>query len=176
MTADPSSSKDGSPPSSSSPDNHSPTPAPWPLADSHAPAATGDGDIGTVERQQEAAGPGISSWRAGSFSSGKQGRRWWKTRRAKVAFAAGALLLVAFVVLLTLGLLGYLRKVGPFASLINKSTPSQPPANPLSSIPLVADPFAIPPPTAPSTPISTPNSLTGVVIPTNQPTINNLVR
>lgn len=170
MIAD-SSPKDGSPSFSSLPDNQSPTPAPWPLADSSTPAAIGDGDNGTVERQQ-AAEPGISSWMFGpSSSSGKHGP-WWKTRKAKVAFAAGALLLSAFVVLLTLGLLGYLRKVGPFASLMNTSILSQPPANPLSTIPLVADPFAIPPPTAAPTSTPTLNSLAGQVIPTNQPTLN----
>lgn len=100
-------------------------------------------------------------------------RPWWKTRRAKLAYAAGAILLTAFVVLLTLGLLGYLKKVGPFANLLNKqSTPS--PANPLSTIPLMADPFATPPTSLIPTPTvdSNNNNLAGVATPTNQPIIN----
>ncbi|CAN8099347.1 unnamed protein product [Discula destructiva] len=185
MTATPS-PKDGSPLSSASRDyRSSQTPSPWPLADSPtlpAPAAAAGSDNGgaVVVARQQAREVGPVSWvfegspSSPSSPSGKQ-RPWWKTRGAKAGFAAGALVLAVFVVLLTLGLLGYLRKVGPFASLINNQTTpsSQVPANPLSTIPLVADPFANPPPAAAAVP-TPPTSINvpGVAIPTNQPTLN----
>lgn len=148
---------------------------PWPLAEpcpapAAAAAAAADGKDAGAARQQQEANTGVQSWLFEGQQSGKK-RRWWATRRAKMGFAAGAVLLAAFVVLLTLGLLGYLKKVGPFASLINnhQSTP-EPPANPLSTIPLMSDPFATPA-TAP-TPTPTSQNFLGVATPTNQPTIN----
>lgn len=90
---------------------------------------------------------------------------WWKTRWAMIGFV-GAVLLVIFVVLLVLGLLGYLRKVGPFARLASSSSKgtaasnnspllspssSSVAANPLATIPLMSDPFALPPATATAT-------------------------
>lgn len=107
MTAVPS-PKDASPSSSSSPDHSGPNPSPWPRPDS-----PGTGHSNAVERQQ-AVEAGAVSWESQSILSETQ-RLWWKTRRAKVAYAAGALLLVVFVLLLALGLSGYLRKVGSFA-------------------------------------------------------------
>lgn len=152
----------------------SPTP-PWPLAEAASPAAAG-GDDGAAARQQ--ADPGIQSSVVDDeqLPSEQKQRPWWKTRRAKLAYAAGAVLLVAFVVLLTLGLLGYLKKVGPFATLINKqSTTPQSPANPLSTIPLMSDPFAtMATASTPPTPTSTVMTLAGAATPTNQPTINSV--
>lgn len=177
MTAPP--SKDGSSLSSSKPDH----PGQSPLASSLTPAVTkneyesGSGGAGPVERQQAAAA-GVSSSRGLEASSGKQQhqRPWWKTRRAKLACAVVALLLPAFVILLPLGLLGYLRKVGPFSSFNAKGKSSQIPANPLSTIPLMSDPFAIPASITPASPTPAPDQpsvpLSAGPAPTNQPAIN----
>lgn len=172
MTAVPS-FKDAFPLSSSSPADHRSQPQEWPLVGSAKPAAlvvSGVDNGGAVARQQAA----DSEMAAGEFTSSssaeKQQLPWWKTRRAKLGFAVGALLLVAFVVLLTLGLLGYLRKVGPFGNLLNKdSIFSQPPANPLSTIPLMSDPFANPPAAADSSPTPSSIALAGLATPTTQP-------
>lgn len=87
---------------------------------------------------------------------GRPKRPWWKNRWLLVG--AGTFLIVIFIVLLVLGLLGYLRKVGPFAPSLapaasRKGSASSlssfsAPENPLSTIPLLSDPFA--------TPVSTP--------------------
>lgn len=126
-----------------------------------------DGAAGQEQQQQMETGVQHPVLEEQQQQSQKK-RPWWKSRKAKLAYAVGALLLVAFVVLLTLGLLGYLKKVGPFAHIFNKES-TQSPANPLSTIPLMADPFA----TQAAAPTATPSLLTlaGVPTPTNQPTI-----
>lgn len=120
----------------------------------------------------------------GAGEGSKQQLPWFKTRKALISFAVGGLLLVVLVVLLVLGLLGYLRKVGPFASLIQSSSKDSTPANPLSTIPLMSDPFATmsaytvpstPTPTLIPTLIPTPLSVSvaaAVPTPTNLPTTN----
>lgn len=95
---------------------------------------------GPDERQQPASPPPAA---AGAR------RPWWKTRKALIAYAVAAVLLVVFVVLLVLGLEGYLHKVGPFSHLFGTSSSLDkasfsPPPNPLSTIPLVADPYGTP--------------------------------
>lgn len=159
--------KDGSP-SSSSTEPHSPT-DPLPQTESSSTPAASGGEDGAAG--QHNAGTGVQSSvldeEQQQQQSGKK-RPWWKTRRAMLAFAGGAVLLILFVVLLTLGLLGYLKKVGPFANLFSKQS-TEIPANPLSTIPLMADPFA----TQTALPTATPTLMTlaGVPTPTNQPTI-----
>lgn len=120
------------------------------------------------ERALPLAGAGEADAQLSSSSSPGGGARgtkrpWWKTRWAIVGYA-GAVLLVLFVVLLVLGLLGYLRKVGPLSSLASSSSkgstsPSSTSAapNPLTTIPLMSDPFALPP----ATPV--PTSSTAIV-------------
>lgn len=108
---------------------------------------------------------------------------WWRTRKAKIAYGVGAALLVVLVILLVLGLLGYLRKVGPLASLNHSSEDSsaqqqaqQPtavvPPNPLSTIPFLSDPFALPPGAATPPPSVAPVVPAATPTPTNLPTIN----
>lgn len=173
--------KDGSP-HASSPERDSQTPQ-WPLADSKTPAAGGDDGGGAAGVQPRGVVDEEQQQPTLSPSLGEKQRPWWKTRKAKIGYAVGAVLLVAFVVLLVLGLLGYLRKVGPFASLLgslNKDAISAaPPPNPLSTINLMSDPFANPaatptpntislttPVAAAATPTSTALSLTNAVRPT----------
>lgn len=120
---------------------------------------------GETDAQLSSASPG-----------GGQKRPWWKTRKALAGYAGGFVLLV-FVVLLVLGLLGYLRKVGPLSALGSKSptasTSSAP--NPLTTIPLMSDPFALPP----ATPVPTSTATvvqTAVPTQTIQPVRINLLR
>lgn len=156
--------KDGSPLSSSA-EPHSPT-DPLPQTESSSTPAV-DGEDGAAGQQHADTGvqsPVLEEQQQSSVEK----RPWWKTRKAMLAFAGGAVLLILFVVLLTLGLLGYLKKVGPFANLFNKQS-TEIPANPLSTIPLMADPFA----TQTAVPTATPTLMTlaGVPTPTNQPTL-----
>lgn len=163
--------KDGSP-SSSSTESHSPT-APLPQTESSSTPAASGGEDGAAGQQH--AGTGVQSSILEEEEQQQHEQQsakklpWWKTRKAMLAFAGGAVLLVIFVVLLTLGLLGYLKKVGPFANLFNNKQSTEIPANPLSTIPLMADPFATQ--TALPTAIPTIMTLAGVPTPTNQPTI-----
>lgn len=186
--------KDGSPLSSTANHGDDKEKSPWPLADTPAPAPaplTGRVEDASAGPEQHEASGVLSREADGQqqqqpySSSGdeKKPQPWWKTRKAIAAYGAGAVLLVAFVVLLVLGLLGYLRKVGPFSNLEHQdssspssSSPSSfssPLAgnavpNPLSTIPLMADPFAVPqpPPPVPTTPLPGPVDPT----PTNLPT------
>lgn len=156
--------KDGTP-SSSSTEPHSPN-DPLPQTESFSTRAV-DGQDGAAGQQNVDTGvqsPVLEEQQQPSLEK----RPWWKTRKAMLAFAGGAVLLILFVVLLTLGLLGYLKKVGPFANLFNKQS-TEIPANPLSTIPLMADPFA----TQTAVPTATPTLMTlaGVPTPTNQPTL-----
>lgn len=154
--------EDGSPSSLSSEPRRLTSPPPQ--AESSTTAV--GGKDGAAGQQQADTGIHSSALEEQQQHQSDKKRPWWKTRRAKLAYAVGALLLVALVVLLTLGLLGYFKKVGPFANLFEKQA-AQSPANPLSTIPLMADPFA----TQPAAPTSTPTvlALAGVPTPTNQP-------
>ncbi|PSR77694.1 hypothetical protein BD289DRAFT_445051 [Coniella lustricola] len=147
--------KDGSPLSSSASFE---TPQ-WPLRD-HLVDRQLDEDARAAglptepdERQQPASVLGKDQPRAT--------RPWWKTRKVLIAYAVAAVLVVVAVVLLALGLLGYLRKVGPFSHLFSasssSSSSSSSPPNPLSTIPLMADPYATP---------SSSASISGLVGPT----------
>lgn len=108
-----------------------------------------------------------------------QGRRpWWRRRLAIWSFVVAAVLLVAFVVLLVLGLLGYL-KVGSFSTRNNtqqaSSDSEQQRPNPLSTIPLLSEPTftyvaPAPPPLTVTPAAVTPAAATP--IPTNLGTLN----
>lgn len=192
--------KDGSPQSmtttaaATAPHDQSPD---WPLTvdANSAPAARavggsgsdgGDGDglkqdtgvLSSVGAGVDEEAGHLPSLSPGAGEGSKKQLPWFKTRKALISFAVGGLLLVVLVVLLVLGLLGYLRKVGPFASLIQSSSKDSTPANPLSTIPLMSDPFAtMSAYTVPSTPtpITTPLSVSvaaAVPTPTNLPTTN----
>lgn len=103
-----------------------------------------------------------------------QGKRpWWRRRIAIWSFAVAAVLLVAFIVLLTLGLLGYL-KVGSFSTRNSSEQASsdseQRPPNPLSTIPLLSEPtFTY---VAPAPPPITVTPAAATPIPTNLGTLN----
>lgn len=145
----------------------------------------GAGTDSDVEQQQGALSSGAGAGdaaAAGGAGSGTRQMPWWKTRKAMWSFAAGGVLLVVLVVLLVLGLLGYLRKVGPFASLVQSASSASTASNPLSTIPLMSDPFANPSSSSSTAiiPSATPTlaqSLPSVSVvsnpgPTNLPTIN----
>lgn len=170
-------------------------PSDWPLTvdANSAPAARaaggagsgsdgGDGDglkqdlgvlssVGAGAGADEEAGH-LPSSSPGAGEGGTRQLPWFKTRKALISFVVGGLLLIVLVVLLVLGLLGYLRKVGPFAGLIQNN--SKTPANPLSTIPLMSDPFAtMSAYTVPSTPTPTITPITAAAAapsPTNLPT------
>lgn len=191
--------KDGSPKSLTNP-RYSQTPQ-WPLIDNNPSPAASGGDGGDAVGRQHEVLRGVQQPRGGAVGdeeqqqqqqpppsspgAGKKQAPWWKTRKAVVSFAVGGVLLVALVVLLVLGLLGYLRKVGPFASLVQNGSSAATAPNPLSTIPLMSDPFANPPatsnipipiptPTPSSTIAQAPLSVSVVAnpAPTNLPTIN----
>lgn len=120
--------------------------------------------------------------KAGGRLVGQGKRPWWRRRIAIWSFVAAAVLLVAFVVLLTLGLLGYL-KVGSFSARNTSEQASsdseQRPPNPLSTIPLLSEPtftyVAPPPPPVTVTAAVTPAAVTPAAatpIPTNLGTLN----
>lgn len=179
-------------------------PPQWPLIDGSPSKVASEGDGGDAVDGRHKALPGVQQPWAGalgdeeqrqqqplptsSSGAGKKQTRWWKTRKAVVGFVVGGILLVALVVLLVLGLLGYLRKVGPFASLVHTGSSAATAPNPLSTIPLMSDPFANPPaasdistltptPTPTPTPTITPaqaplSSVVANPAPTNLPTTN----
>lgn len=123
---------------------------------------------GAGETDAQLSSSSSSSSPVGGGGGGGKKRPWWKTRWAIVGYA-GAVLLVIFVVLLVLGLLGYLRKVGPLSSLASSSSKGSTSSsvtaapNPLTTIPLMSDPFALPP----ATPVPT---LSTAVVQTAVPT------
>lgn len=132
-----------------------PLPGPGPRAGS-----TDDGDHARGGQQQQP---------EPQLGKGQGRRPWWRRRVALWSFAIAAVLLVAFVVLLTLGLLGYL-KVGSFSTRNSteqaSSDSEQRPPNPLSTIPLLSEPtftYVAPPPppttVAPAAAAPTPTNL-----------------
>lgn len=139
-------------------DQAQPHPESWPLPGS-GPRA-GSTDDGDHARQHDASelGGGQQGQRQQQKQQkpepgqGQRKRPWWRRRVAIWSFAVAAVLLVAFVVLLTLGLLGYL-KVGSFSTRNSteqaSSDSEQRPPNPLSTIPLLSEPtftYVAPPP------------------------------
>lgn len=151
-----------------------PLPGPGPRAGStddgdHARNQQGTSKLGVEEQQQQ-------QQQQPPESSGKgQGKRpWWRTRIAIWSFILAAFLLVVFVVLLTLGLLGYL-KVGSFSSRNTEQASSdseQRPPNPLSTIPLLSEPtFTYVAPAPPPVTV-TPAAAAPTPSPTNLGTLN----
>lgn len=110
---------------------------------------------------------------------GQRKRPWWRRRIAIWSFVAAAVLLVAFVILLTLGLLGYL-KVGSFSTRNStgqaSSDSEQRPPNPLSTIPLLSEPtftyVAPPPPPVTAVTVATVAPAAATPVPTNLGTLN----
>lgn len=106
---------------------------------------------------------------------GQAKRPWWRRRVAIWSFAVAAVLLVAFVILLVLGLLGYL-KVGSFSTRNNteqaSSDSEQQRPNPLSTIPLLSEPtFTY---VAPAPPPVTITPAAATPTPTNLGTLNTV--
>lgn len=149
-----------------------PLPGPGPRAggidDGDHARQPGTSELGGQQQQQPEPGKG----------EGQGKRPWWRRRIAIWSFVIAAVLLVAFVILLTLGLLGYL-KVGSFSTRNStgkaSSDSEQQAPNPLSTIPLLSEPtftyVAPPPPPITVTPAAvTPAAATPS--PTNLGTLN----
>lgn len=147
-----------------------PLPGPGPRAGSiddgdHARHQHGASELGGQQQgQRQQPGP----------IRGQGKRPWWRRRIAMWSFAIAAVLLVAFVVLLTLGLLGYL-KVGSFSTRnstgqASSDSEQQRPPNPLSTIPLLSEPtFTY---VAPAPPPVTVTAAAATPLPTNLGTLN----
>lgn len=145
-----------------------PLPGPGPRAGSiddgdHARHQHDTSELGGQQGQQQL-GPG----------HGQAKRPWWRRRVAIWSFAVAAVLLVAFVILLVLGLLGYL-KVGSFSTRNNteqaSSDSEQQRPNPLSTIPLLSEPtFTYVAPAPP--PVTVTPAAAATPTPTNLGTLN----
>lgn len=157
-------------------DQAQPQPESWPLPGPGPRAGgTDDGDHARSQHDTSGLGGRQQGQQQPEPEPGRaQGKRpWWRRRVAIWSFAAAAVLLVAFVVLLVLGLLGYL-KVGSFSTRNSteqaSSDSEQRPPNPLSTIPLLSEPtftyVAPPPPPITVTPAA------ATPIPTNLGTLN----
>lgn len=155
-------------------------PESWPLPASGPQAGSvGDGDLARQLDASELGGqqqqpPGQGEGKAKGIGIGNGKRPWWRTRIAIWSFVLAAVLLVVFVVLLVLGLLGYL-KVGSFSSRNTteqaSSDSEQRPPNPLSTIPLLSEPtFTYVAPAPP--PAATVASTVAAPSPTNFGTLN----
>lgn len=153
-------------------------PESWPLP-GPGPRAGSIDDGDHARRQHDTAGLGGQQGGQQLHSGHGQGKRpWWRRRAAIWSFIVAAVLLVAFVVLLVLGLLGYL-KVGSFSTRNNtqqaSSDSEQQRPNPLSTIPLLSEPTftylaPAPPPVTVTPAAATPAAATP--IPTNLGTLN----
>lgn len=149
-------------------------PESWPLPGPGPRAGSiDDGDHARQHDASELGGRQQGQQQQPEPGKGQGKRPWWRRRIAIWSFAVAAVLLVAFVVLLTLGLLGYL-KVGSFSTRNSSEQASsdseQRPPNPLSTIPLLSEPtFTY---VAPAPPPITVTPAAATPIPTNLGTLN----
>lgn len=147
----------------------------WPLPGPGPKAGSiDDGDHARSQHGTSALGGGQQQQQPPASGKGQGKRPWWRTRIAIWSFILAAFLLVVFVVLLTLGLLGYL-KVGSFSSRNSEQASSnseQRPPNPLSTIPLLSEPtFTYVAPAPPPVTV-TPAAAAPTPSPTNLGTLN----